>query len=190
MKMEKETLKAVLVADLTTWISTYREGQAVLSEDGKNFELSCINKTVHGASCYEDSHQETTTFSSISHYDLETYFKYFIVNVDDFSKYGFGDNHYNDYFDKWDKPEQFIGYCGDERINEDYYYNYDNKFTMNINIDGLCDYLLNNPFKKPLEEFKRCFEQVKFDELVAQYRSDKLENSLDEKPLEKKKPKI
>lgn len=188
--MEKENLKVVFVADLTTWISTYREGQAVLSEDGKNLELSCINKTVHGASCYEDSSQETTTLSFISYHDLETYLRYFIVSADVFAQYGFTDNDYTEYFDKWDKPEQFIGYCGDERVNEDYYYNYDNKMSMNLHLDELCEYLIKNPFKKPLEEFKRCFEQVKFDEVVAQYRSDKLENSLAEKPLEKKKPKI
>lgn len=187
--MEKEILKAAFVADFTKWISAYHEGQAVLSEDGKILELSQINKTVYGASCY-DTPQKTEELFSISNYDLDTYLENFIIKADNLTKYGFSEEDHINFLDNWNNITRFIGYEENERVDEDYYFNYNNKISFKIQLNDLCDHLIKNPFSKPMQEIKECFEHVKFDEVITEYRADKLESELTEKPLEKKKPKI
>lgn len=188
--MEKENLKAVFFADLNAWISNYREGQAVMSENGRYIEVSCINKVIHGANCYEESKQETTTLPYISNYDLENYLNSFVISFDNLTKYGFSEKDYINFLDNWNNITRFVGYEENERVDEDYYFNYNNKISFKIQVDDLCDYLISNPFSKPMQEIKECFENIKFDEVIAEYRADKLESELNEKPLERKKPKI
>jgi hypothetical protein len=188
--MEKENLKLAFLKDLNAWASEYRDGGAVLHENGKTIEVSTISETVHGGSCYEDSKHETTKLSHISSYDLETYLNTFVIDVDNLGKYGFSDNDVIDLLDNWSHIGKFVGYEENERVDEDYYFNYDNNLSHTIRIDDLCDYLIANPFTKPLQELIKCFEHINFEEVVTEARAIKLDSELDEKPKIGRKPKI
>lgn len=187
--IEKEVLKTCFLEDVKAWCESFTEGNVVLSESGELLEVSSISEVISGANCY-DNPQRTEKIYHMTSYDLESYLKSFIISFADLKQYGFSEDDYINFLDNWNNIESFIMYEDNERVCEDYYFNYNNKLIHNLQINEICNFLIDNPFSKPDEEIKKCFEHINFDEIKSKYISEKLDFELIEKSKETKKPKI
>lgn len=161
LNINKEFLRELLKENFHCRFGRSHSTEVEFSDDSKKFIIyTSVTKIVSGNSCWEDSKEEIeyTDDYYVTESTIGEIINSFIIQEHEFSRYNIDKNDLEkicDYYDHYFIPDynfhKFI-YTDHEETERDYYGNHNVSRIMKINMEEILDYILNNPYSKPLEE--------------------------------------
>lgn len=174
LKINKEFLRELLKENLHCLFGRTHSAEVNFSDESREFIIyTSVIKIVSGNSCWEDSKEEVeyTDDHYITESTIGEMINDFIIQEHEFSRYNVDRNNLEqicDYYDHHFIPDynfhQFI-YTDQEEIDRDYYGNHNVSRIMKINIEEILDYILNNPYSKPIEELHEHLTELSLNDI-------------------------
>lgn len=204
LKINKEFLRELLKENFRCLFGCSHSTEIDFSDESREFIIyTSITKVVSGNSCWEDSKEDVdyTDAHYITESTIGEVINSFIIQEHEFSRYNIDNKNLEqicDYYDHYFIPDyrfhQFI-YTDQEEIDRDYYGNHSVSRIMKINIEEILDYILNNPYSKPIEELHEHLTELSLQDInriknTPFIMQSILNDELEENDISKKKLKI